>query len=175
MKYQRRMLLLALCTAVAACGAPNATISYGKAGSITLKDSQVTLHVDGALDAVIGSSGDLSIDDKPVWITPADRGLLMIYHQNVLTAASAMRESGEKIGLATLKNKLSSDGNASSNEKPVDDAKQQERQVQLKFCQDQANIKTVQDQLAIQLSSFKPYGNIVSSNSIANCQKDATN
>jgi hypothetical protein len=46
------------------------------------------------------------------------------------------------------------------------------KQLGLKMCQDQANIKTVQDQLSAQLVEFKPYGGILGNDSVEDCQKD---
>ncbi len=175
MKYRRTILLFALCAAVAACGVPNATISYGKDGSVALKDNRVTLHIDGVPDAVFSSTGDLSIGNKPVSVTPADQGLLVLYYQNLLAAAVEMQNAGEQSGLSALKNSFSGDSKSNDGKKPAEEGTQKGRRIQLNICQDEANIKTVQDQLAIQLPAFKPYVNIVSSDSIAKCLKNATN
>ena len=175
MKYQRTILLFALCTAVAACGVPNATISYGKNGSVVLQNNQVALQIDGIPTAAFGSAGDLSIDSKPVSITPADQGLLVLYYQSVLAAATEMRSAGAQSGLSALKNTFKGDSNASDGKKPAEEGTQKEYRIQLKICQDEANIKTVQDQLAAQLPAFRPYGNIVSGDSVAKCQKNAMN
>jgi hypothetical protein len=94
MKYQRTILLFALCTAISACDMPDTTMANG---GITLNDNVVTLHVKGSPDAIIDSSGDLHIDDKTVSTTPSQRGLLMLYYQNV----NDVHDTGKEMGVAS--------------------------------------------------------------------------
>jgi hypothetical protein len=170
MKHQRTILLLALCTAISACNMPETTMENG---AITLKDNVVTLHVSGAPDATINATGDLQVADKVLTISPAERGLLMLYFQNVHDVNHTGREMGKigaKIGGKALKDKVEGKSKADQDQ----DAKagtDQLRALSQKMCQDSANIKTVQDQLSTQLPEFKPYGNIITQDSITKCLK----
>jgi hypothetical protein len=171
MRYQRTILLLALCTVISACDMPDTTMENG---AITLKDSVVTLHVSGAPDAAINANGDLQVADKVVTINPAQRGLLMLYFQNVHDVNHTGREMGKigaKIGVKALKDKIE-DKSKTDQDQNAQAGAQQLRNLSQKICQDQANIKTVQDQLSAQLAEFKPYGNILTQDSVAKCQKD---
>lgn len=172
MKYLRTILLFALCSAISACDIPDTTIADG---AIALKDNTVTLHLSGAPDAVIDSAGDLNIDNKAVSISPSQRGLLMIYYQNVQdvhTTGQVMGKVGAKMGLKALSNKLDDKSDAKQQQDAASGGQQME-QLALKICQDQNNIKLVQDQLTAQLTVFKPYGNILSNDDVTNCQKDS--
>jgi hypothetical protein len=176
MKYQRTILLLALITALTACNIPQTTISNGKDGKITLQDDVVTLHVDGSPDATINMSGDLTIDNKSVSTTSSQRGLLMLYAQSMKAVHDQAMDLGTtsaKIGLAAAKNKISGQDDEAANKQLDDQAKKQASQYVVKMCQDQADIKAVQDQLAAQFAAFKPYGGIISDKSLADCRKDA--
>lgn len=173
MKHQQTILLLALCAAVAACSVSDTTISNGKDGSIKLNGNTVTLEIDGVPDAVISSSGDMRIDDKPISVTPSQQGLLVLYYQNVRAIRDQAVTLGKGVGMEALKSKLGGPSDENAKKKLEDSAEQQARQYALKVCQDQTDIKTVQDQLATQIPAFKPYGGIISDKSIADCVKDA--
>lgn len=170
MKYQA-ILLLALCTALSACNIPDTTMANG---AITLKGDAVTLHVKDAPDAVIRSDGDLNIGDKAISTSPAQHGLLMLYVQSVQDVHAtglAMGKLGAKMGITALNNKLSNKSDADQKQ-DAESGGQQMNKLSQKICQDQANIKSVQDQLAAQLAEFKPYGHIFSSDDVADCMKD---
>jgi hypothetical protein len=171
MKYQRTILLFALCTAISACNMPDTTMANG---GITLNDNVVTLHVKGSPDAIIDSSGDLHIDDKTVSTTPSQRGLLMLYYQSVNDVRDTGKEMGAvgaKMGTKAIQNSLASKSDADQ-KKDAEAGGQQLKQLGQKMCQDQANIKTVQDQLTTQLAEFKPYGSILTKESVENCLED---
>lgn len=171
MKYQRTILLLALCAAISACDAPDTTMENG---AITLKDNMVTLHVSNTPDAIINATGDLQIGDKQVTTNDAQRGLLMLYYQNVHDVNHTGREMGKigaKIGGKALKDKV--EGKSKSEQDQDANAGTKElRGLSLKICQDHANLKTVQDQLSAQLAGFKPYGNIISQDDVNSCLQD---
>jgi hypothetical protein len=174
MKYARTTLLLALCTVLTACSVPDTTMMDG---AISMKDGVVTLHVHGASDAMISPTGDLQIDDKAVSLTASQRGLLMLYIHNVQDVHDIgvqMGKTGASMGVNALKNVLNKKSDAQQ-DKDADAGSQQLSQLSVKICQDQANIKTVQDQLTAELPAFKPYGNIVSADSVTSCQSDAKN
>ena len=147
MKHRSMILLLALSATLAACGMPD---FYFMNGKIIMIGNQLTLHVSGTPDASISSAGDFNLGGKAVPVTAPQRGLLMLYYQHVedirerSTATSKAEEAAAK---------EATDG------KPDSDQKQQ-LEHQHSTCQDEANLKAVQDQLVTQMSAFKPYGSI---------------
>ena len=75
MNCTRTITLLALCAAISACDVPDTTLANG---GVTLKDNIVTLHANGAPDAVIDANGTLLVGDKAVAVAPPQHGLLML-------------------------------------------------------------------------------------------------
>lgn len=171
MNYQRTITLIALCAALCACDMPDTTMANG---GVTLKNNIVTLHAEGSPDAVINSDGTLQIDGKAVPVTAVQHGLLMLYFQNVADVHQTgldMGKVGAGMGAKALKNSI--DGKSKTEQQQ--DAQSGGNQLKTlgqKICQDQANLKNVQDELAAQLPAFKPYANIVASKSAADCEKD---
>lgn len=167
-------MLLALCAALVACDMPN--FSYGgKNGKITLNGNLLTLHVDGVPNATLGSLGDFTIDGKAVSLSPPQRGLLMLYYQGVMDIreqALGMGKAGAAAGVKALQNSMSSKSDPNEKKKIDDDVSSQTHQLSLKMCQDESNLKTVQDQLIAQIAAFKPYGDIFPGRSIDECMKD---
>jgi hypothetical protein len=146
-------------------------------GAITVEDDTVTLHPDHAPNATIDSAGDFSVDGKPVDITPAQRALLVQYY----AGAMAVREHGEETGKAgtaiagdALKNAVS--GLAGGDTKSAADKVQAQadkvKQAALKICDDLAQIRVAQNQLVGQLPAFKPYDQLVTTESVGECRKD---
>jgi hypothetical protein len=164
------ILLIALCAVVSACDMPDTTMANG---AISLKNDIVTLHVSGAPDAAINATGDLQVGDKVVTVNAAERGLLMMYYQNVHDVNHTGREMGKigsKIGAKAIKDKMEGKSKANQDQ-DAEAGSQQLHDLSHKMCQDQANIKTVQDQLTAQLADFKPYANIITQDSVTSCQK----
>jgi hypothetical protein len=171
MNYPRVITLLALCAAISACDVPDTTMANGR---ITLKDNVVTLHANGAPDALIGSSGNLQIGDANVPVTPAQHGLLMLYFQNVNDVhqtGADMGKIGAGIGVKALKDSFDGKSKAEQDQHAEAGAGQL-KTLARKMCQDQSDIKNVQDQLAAQLPAFKPYADIMTSKDITDCEKD---
>lgn len=171
MKYQQTILLLALCAVISACDIPETTMENG---AITLRDDIVTLHVSGTPDAAINANGDLQIADKVITINPAQRGLLMLYYQNVLDVnqtGKEMAKVGTKMGVKALKSKIEGKSKADQNQDATTGTGLM-RKLSQRICQDSANMKTVQDQLSTQLAEFKPYGSIITQESVTSCQND---
>jgi hypothetical protein len=143
-------------------------------GAVVLKDNVVTLHAKDAPDAVITSDGTLQVDGKVVSVTPAQRGLLMLYFQNVMDVhqtGKEMGKAGANMGANALKDSIAGKSKAEKD----DDAKAGGRQLKtlgLKICRDQANIANVQDQLAAQLPAFKPYSHIADAHADDKCTPD---
>lgn len=174
MKYQRMIMLLATCFALAACDMPDFNYS-GKNGKITAKGNLLTLHVSNAPDATIGSAGDFSIDGKAMPLSSPQRGLLMLYYQGVMDIreqAAGMGKAGALAGAKALQNSVGEKSNPDEKKKAGDDASSETHQLSLKMCQDESNLKTVQDQLDAQIPAFKPYGDIFPGRNIDECMKD---
>lgn len=169
MKHRGVIVLLALCACLAACDMPD--FSYnGENGKLTLDGNVLTVHADGAPDVTIGSAGDFSIDGKAVPLSPAQRGLLVLYYQD----AADIREqaSSMKAGIKAAKNAFIAKPDANEKEKLKDAVVSQAHQFGTRMCQDEVNLKAVQDQLNLQVPAFKPYGGIFRARSTEDCLKD---
>lgn len=175
----------ALCGIVLLCGAITACSDHGNDfnssdiinGSIRLSHEQVTLHAKNAPDAVISANGDLQIDQQAVQTSPAERELLKSYYENAMmirTDGIATGKAGAAVGAQALKSvaKGIAGGNGDQIQQEIDAKTKVVKAAALKICQDLANIKTNQDQLATQLPAFKPYGSVISGNDVNDCQSD---
>lgn len=174
MAYQKMILLLAMCTIIAACDMPNFTYG-GKDGKITSNGNLLTLHTEGTPDATLGSSGGFNIDGKAVSISAPQRGLLMLYYQGVMDIrdqALGMGKAGAAAGVKALENSVNGKSDPNGKKKIGDDVNSQTHQLALKMCQDESNLKTIQDQLIAQMAEFKAYGGIFPARSIDDCMKD---
>jgi hypothetical protein len=169
MKHQRTLLLLALIAGLAACDMPDFSYS-GANGKLTLDGHVLTVHADGAPDATIGSAGDFAVDGKAVALSPAQRGLLVLYYQG----AADIREqaNGMKAGITAAKDAFVAKPDAGAKQKLKDTVASQAHQLTVKMCQDETNLKAIQDQLNAQVPAFKPYVGIFRDRSTADCIKD---
>lgn len=177
MKVRRIVALLGVCATIAACdmtGVPNFNYS-GAQGKITLTNHLLTLHADNAPDASIAATGELKIDGKTVTISSTQRGLLMLYFQGVADIrdqSTNMGKAGAEAGVKALSDSVNGKPDPNEKQKIDGQASTQTHQLLLKMCQDETNLKAVQDQLVVQLPDFKPYGNIFSGRSVDDCMKD---
>ena len=139
-------------------------------GAIVLKGKHVVLSPDQQHEASIDASGNLTIDDKTVSVTPAQQALLMAYYMNVVDVHNTginMAKAGGKMAIQAIAHA------SSGNDDKTKDATEQLVDLSMTICKDTAGIKTVQDQLAAQLPAFKPYAGIVSSASVDSCVNEA--
>jgi hypothetical protein len=170
MKYQQTIILAALCTLLGACNVPDTMMENG---AVTLKGNVVTLHVDGAPNAMINAQGELQIGDKTVATTPSQQGLLILYFEGITDVHESgvqMGKLGTGMGIAALKDKLNGDSK-SDQDKDAQKGGDQMSALSTKICQDELNIKNAQNQLAAQIPAFKPYGNIFTDKNTS-CDKD---
>jgi len=142
----------------------------GANGKLTLDGDVLTAHADGAPDATIGASGELTIDGKDVSLSPAQRGLLVLYYQGV--ADIREQASSMKAGIKAAKNAFGAKPDADGKQKLKDTVVSQAHQFTVKMCQDETNLKTIQDQLNVHVPAFKPYGGIFRERSTEECIKD---
>lgn len=171
MKYQRTIGLLALCAILSACDAPDTVMMNGH---VTLKDNIVTLHADNAPDALINADGTLQIGDKVVPATPTQHGLLLLYFQHVADVRQTGLEMGKLgggMGIKVLKDTFDGKSKADRQQDAEAGGKQM-KELAHKICRDQASIKSVQDQLAVQLPAFKPYATIATQKDVEECTED---
>lgn len=182
MKYHAILVTLTLCGLLAACGKDsNVTIIGDEGGylksNIGLSNGQVILHAHDAPDAIISANGDLQIDRQPITINQDERQLLKSYYDNatMITADGiATGKAGAAVGAQALKSVATrlADGNPDQIKQDVEAKAQAVKDAALKICRDLGNIKTNQDQLAAQLPAFKPYANVISADSVNDCEKD---
>lgn len=146
-------------------------------GAIRVEGSQIVLHPEHGASATIGSSGDFAVDGKPVDITPAQRALLLQYY----AGAAAVHEHGVATGKAgaaiageAIKGAVSSvaGGDGKSTEDRMNAQADKVKQAALKICDDLEQIRDAQDQLVTQLDAFKPYGQLITADSVNECRKD---
>jgi hypothetical protein len=166
----RPLLVAALACTLAACHTPDTIMENG---AIKLYGDVVTLHVDGAPEADIASDGGLSIEGKAVATTPAERDLLAQYNHSVRSVHDtglAMGKAGIKMAAKAIAAQASSAAKADTVTQP--DAGQLQ-DLTLNICKATATIKLAQDQLATQLTTFKPYASIVSDSDVTDCANDA--
>lgn len=167
----RPLLAAVLACALAACHAPDTLMADG---AIKLYGDVVALHVDGSPDADITADGSLLIDDKAVATTPAERDLLVRYNRGV----RAVREAGLAMGKAGIETAAKAVvGAASSTTGQADTAGRRDagpwQELTLRICRATAAIEQAQDQLASQLTAFRPYASIIGAHDAADCVKDA--
>jgi hypothetical protein len=139
--------------------------------SIRIHDGSVALHKNGAPEADITVAGDLSIDGKPIAVTPNQRDLLKQYYAQVLLVRNAGLETG-KAGAAMAGHALGTvasgliHGNPASIGPAVD---AQARKIEAKamdVCNDFEVLGLKQNAVANALPAFKAYASIAD-------QKDA--
>lgn len=169
--HLRPLFATVLACVLAACSIPDTTMENG---SIKLYSDVVILHVDGAPDAAVAGNGSLTIDDKAVATTPAERDLLAQYNRSVRSVREvglAMGKAGFETAAKAIGAKVSSDPDKVDTTDGAGASKLQD--LTLEICKNTAAIKDAQDQLVTQLAAFKPYASIVSASDVANCAKDA--
>lgn len=146
-------------------------------GAIKVVGSRVTLNPDHGPDATISSTGDFAVDGKPVDVTPTQRALLMHYYADAVGVRDHGLATG-KAGAAIAGKALDgvaaglAGGNSDSIGKRVDAQVARVKETAMKICDDLAGIRTLQNQLARQLPAFKPYGQLVSADSVDDCRED---
>lgn len=146
-------------------------------GRIQLSNGNVTIHTDGAPDAVINATGDLQIDQHPVAVNDAQRAWLKSYHDSatmILTDGLATGKAGAALGQEAAKSVLTNlaNGNPDKIQQDIDAKTKPLKEAALKICTDLGNVKNSQDQLVATLPAFKPYGDVVGSNDVDDCKKD---
>jgi Protein of unknown function (DUF2884) len=185
MSHSRLIGALIFCGLIAGCGNNSDHVSIISAGytsiangGITVSDGTVTLHSNGAPDATINATGDLSIGGNALTTDAAQREQLQHYYSSVLAVRDhgiATGKAGAAVAGEALKSVASGlvNGNPDEIGKQVDAKAKVVTDAALKICQDIDEIKAAQDNLAGQLPSFKPYAGIVGNGDIRECRKSS--
>ena len=172
MRASMRLFFLAMTACIlTACNTPDTVMENG---AISLDGDQVTLRVAGSPNATVDADGAFAVDGNTVATTPAERGLLAQYNQSVRSvhdAGVAMGKAG--ISMATKAVAAGTSSAPDSADKVADAGSGQMDKLSLDICRATASIKTAQDQLAKQLTTFKPYASIVDASDVTDCESDA--
>lgn len=129
---------------------------------ITFDSTGMVVHASGQPNAHVTRAGDLSIDGKPVAVTPAERALLQQYYQQsstVLNAGIDMGKQGVDMAAKGIGTAIASifHGDSSAAEKKMDTQSANIEAEADKLCAGIKAIGITQDALAAQLPAFKPY------------------
>ncbi len=174
-KHHLTLLAVPLALLLSACH-PGPTIS-SSTGKVSAKGDRITLSATGQPTAEISSTGELTIDGKPVPTAAEQRDLLQTYQREF----NSMSEQGLAIGKrgaglagkavgAAIKGAMGGD-----KEKLEESIKADARTIEqeaLRLCSNLLVIRSVQDQLAIELPAFKPYATIDMSD-VQDCEGSA--
>lgn len=131
---------------------------------ITFDSNGMVVHAAGQPNAHISRDGDLSIDDKPVAVTPAQRELLQRYYRQ----AQAVMDSGEGMGKQGIQMAKSGIEHAVvsifSKDSPAADKRMNAQSQKIEasadaFCGQVRALGTIEATVAADLPAFKPYTN----------------
>ncbi|MEO7064695.1 MAG: hypothetical protein ABI082_13100 [Dokdonella sp.] len=154
--------LIALVTASCGHNAGNTTVFSHIS---VLGSGGIAIHALDGPDATVSADGNLSIDDKPVAVTPPQRVLLKAYIADAVALRKDAIATGAA-GVATAGQAISSVVSGLSSGKPdqigpevAARAAKIETQV-AKICVDLSALRKTQDALASQLAAFRPYATI---------------
>ena len=185
MSHSRLIGAFIFCGLIAGCGKNSGHVDIISAGytsiangGITVNDGTVTLHGNGAPEATINATGDLSIGGNVLTTDAAQREQLQHYYSSVLAVRDdgiATGKAGAAVAGEAIKSVASGlvNGNPDQIGKQVDAKAKVVTDAALKICQDIDGIKAAQDNLAGQLPAFKPYAMIVGNGDIRECTKDS--
>jgi hypothetical protein len=183
-RYLPCVLALAVLTACSGGAGNDVQVFGGSTDTInshlTLHNGSVTVKAAGAPDALVDANGQLSINGQNVQETDAQRVLLQRYN----ASAQAMREHAiatGKAGVATATQAISAAagkmiGSDSAEEAhaKTEAAADNVKQAAAKICDDLADMKAAQDQLATQMDAFKPYSTVLDDASITKCRHSSS-
>ncbi|HTI96728.1 MAG TPA: hypothetical protein VL425_09505 [Rudaea sp.] len=162
MTHLKMSILLALCAATAACSHGDSEFQHLS----VLDDSHIAVHAPGLADAVIDSSGALSIAGTPVTVNAAQAQIAVRYFASALALRNDAMKTGAA-GASTAATAIASvaEGLASGNPDSID-AKVNASAAKVeaaanRVCADVRALAQAQNELAAALPQFKPYATIV--------------
>lgn len=156
------LILIALATA--SCGRSAGNTAVFSHISV-LGRNGIAIHAPSAADATVSADGTLSIDGKPIAVTPPQRELLKSYVAGAITLRNDAIATGAA-GVATAGQALSSVVSGLANGKPDEigpavEARAAKVEAQAaRICTDLSTLRTTQEALATQLAAFRPYATI---------------
>jgi len=165
---------LAVALALSACDGET-TIGSGL-HSLSLRNGVLTAHSSGHPDATVTAAGELSIDGKPVTLTPAQRELFRKYYASVVAIRQAGIETG-KAG-AKLAGKAVSEvanglmhGDTDHIDSRVNDQAKEVEKSAMVICDALGSVRASQDAIVASLPAYKPYAN-VEADAAVRCRTD---
>jgi hypothetical protein len=145
--------------------------------NITLHDGVVTIKASGVPNATVDRQGQLAINGQAVAVNDAQHTLLQRYngtalkmHDDAIATGKAGAETATK-ALGAVAGKLTGADSAEETRQKAEAAAQDVQQAAAKICDDLADMKAAQDELASQLEAFKPYGQALSERNVEGCRK----
>ena len=143
---------------------------------LTMHDGVITIKASGAPDATVNPQGQFAVDGHDVTVSDSQRALLQRYnaagqkmHADAIATGKAGQETATK-ALGAVAGRMTGADNSEETRKKVDAAAEDVRQAAAKICDDLAEMKSVQDELAGQLEAFKPYGQAVTDSNVDKCR-----
>ena len=147
---------------------------------ITLHNGSVTIKAEGVPDATVDAAGQLSINGQNVQETDAQRALLKRYsasaqamHDHAIATGKAGVDTAAEAVSAAASKMIGSDS-AEQTRAKAEAAADNVKQAAAKICDDMADMKAAQDELAIQMDAFKPYSSALDDANIAKCRKSTS-
>lgn len=144
---------------------------------ITMHEGVITIKAPGVPKATVNPQGQLAIDGHEVAVNDAQHALLLRYsaagqkmHEDAVATGKAGAETASK-ALGAVAGKMTGADSSEETRQKMDAAADSVRQAAAKICDDLAEMKSAQDELATQLDAFKPYGQALTDNSINKCRE----
>lgn len=163
-------ILLALCTATAACGHGDSEFQHLS----VLDDSHVAVHAPGLADAVVTASGALSIAGTPVTVDSVQAQIAARYFASALALRNDAMKTGAA-GASTAATAIASvavglaSGNPDSIDAKVNASAAKVEAAADRVCADVQALSQAQNELAAALPQFKPYATIAA-HEVNNCR-----
>lgn len=175
MKLRSLACTALLCILLAACGRNSDTTIASDNGSIHLRDGVAVIQVSGQPDARVSGDGELSIDGKPVTLSPDQHDLLKQYYVGVYKIRSEGVATG-KAGAALAGQAVGSvmSGLAHGDiDRIGKDIQAQAGKVTAQaavICDSLEQLRAAQDAIAAQVAAFRPYATL-DKNHVAKCRQ----
>ncbi|WP_019466918.1 DUF2884 family protein [Dyella japonica] len=182
MSFRYLPCVLALAVLTTACSGAGDDIQVFGGGTdvinhrLTMHDGVITIKAPGVPNATVSPEGQLAIDGQNVAVNDAQHALLQRYnaagkqmHDDAVATGKAGAETATK-ALGAVAGKMTGAESTEETRQKMDAAAEGVRQAAAKICDDLAEMKSVQDELASQLEAFKPYGQALTDRSVDKCR-----
>lgn len=182
MSFRYLPCVLALATLTAACSGSGDDLQVFGGNTdiinhrISMHDGVITVRAPGVPNATVDPQGQFAIDGQNVTVNDAQRALLQRYsaagrkmHDDAVATGKAGADTATK-ALSMAAGKMTGAESTEESRQKMDAAAQDVQQAAAKICDDLAEMKSAQDELAVQLDAFKPYGQAVTQQGIDKCR-----